>query len=82
MKQMKRIIFGRWESDFMLKKSLDLDLKNTRTILLDSDWFYNMLDVALKNIRITLLDLDWFYGILDLDLKYTRTTLLDLDWFY
>ena len=46
---------------FKLKKSLDLDLKNTRIVLLDLDWFYNILDFNLKHTRNTLLDLDWFY---------------------
>ena len=68
--------------EFKLKKSLDLDFKNTLTTLLDSDWFYNMLGLAMKNTGITLLDLDRFYDLLDLDLKQARTTLLDLVWFY
>ena len=67
---------------FKLKKSLDLDFKNTLTTLLDSDWFYNMLGLPMKNTRMTLLDLDRFYDALDLDLKQTRATLLDLVWFY
>ena len=54
---------------FGLKKSLELDFKNTLTTLLDSDWFYNMLGLAMKNIWITLMDLDRFYDVLDLDLK-------------
>ena len=37
-----------------LKKSLNLDLKNTWTTLLDSNCFY-MLDLALKNTRTTLV---------------------------
>ena len=68
---------------FKLKKSLDLDFKNTLTTLLDLDWFYNMLGLAMKNTQISLLDLDGFYDVLDLDLKQTRTTLLGLVfWFY
>ena len=58
--------------DFVLH-ILDLELKNIRTTLLDSNWFYNMLGMALNNTRTTLLNLDLFYDILDLDLKINRT---------
>ena len=39
---------------------LDLALKNTRTTLLDLDWFYDVLDLDLRNTRTTSMDLDWF----------------------
>ena len=41
-----------------------MDLKNTRTTLLDLDWFYDILDLDLKYTRTTLLDLNWFYSTL------------------
>ena len=66
----------------MCKISLDLDLKNTWTTLLDSDWFYDMLELDLKSTQTTLLDLNWFYDILDLDLRNTWTNLLNSDLFY
>ena len=44
-----------------------MDFKNTRTTLLDSDWFYNMLNLAVKSTWITLLELDWIYQTLSLD---------------
>ena len=56
-------------------------MKNTRTTLVDSDWFYNIVTLVLKYTQTTLLNLDWFYNILDLHLKNTRT-LLDSDRYY
>ena len=51
----------------------DLDSENTWNILLDSDWFYDILELDLH--------LDWFNYILGLDLN-TWSNLLDSDWFY
>ena len=61
---------------------MDLDSKNTWTILQDSDWFYDMLELGLKSTQTTLLGLNWFYDMLDLDLKNTWTNLQNLGLFY
>ena len=39
---------------FNLKKSLDLDLKNTRTTLLNSNLFYDILELNLRSTWTTL----------------------------
>ena len=58
---------------------VDLDVENTWTTLLDSNWVYDLFKLHLKSSQTTLLNLDWFYI---LDLKNTWTILLDSDWFY
>ena len=60
---------------------MKLDLKNTGTTLLDSNWFY-LLDLVLKNTRTTLLDLNWLYLFMiywtwTRETLSTRTTSLD-----
>ena len=50
-----------WKSDYLT------GLKNTRTTLMHSIWFYDILDLDLKSGRTILLELDWFYDIYDLD---------------
>ena len=50
-----------------------MNLRNTQTILLQSDWFYDILDLDYKGARTTLLELEWFY---DIDLKKSWLILL------
>ena len=61
---------------------MDLDLKNTRSVLLDLYKLHDILDLDLKNTRAALLDADWFYNMLELALENIWATLLDFDWFY
>ena len=43
------------ESEHMFTEISEKLLKNSRTTLLDLDWFYDILDLDLKTTRATLL---------------------------
>ena len=51
-------------------------------ILLNWNWFYDILELELKSTQTILQDLGWLCDILNVDSKDTRAKLLDSDWLH